>query len=108
MGYVVLLPPGHWRSDEDEARWAELLAWHDSIGDLYRQEIYLSLTDAKFAARMQHSDYRARIEREHKARCDQVDAAVRAHLACAYDPDAGWPDDFELEWVPDDQAGPGR
>lgn len=102
MRYVIELPPGQWRSAADEAEWEEILDWHASIGDQYRQQVYLALTDPKFAARMAHPAYRARIEREHKERCDRVDAAARSHLDRSYTPEGGvWDADFEFRWVPE-------
>ncbi len=101
MGYVVELPPGNWRSAEDEEQWRSILDWHDSIGDVYRQQIYLAMTDPKFAARMENPAYRARVEREHEERCDRVDEAARRHVEQSYVPDGGDWGDFEFRWVPD-------
>lgn len=94
------MPPGGWRTAEAEAQWHSLLEWHEAVGILFRQQLYLSLTNPKIAARAQHSAYRDRIEREHTKRCGQVDAAIKSHLRMHYRRDDGeWPSEFELEWV---------
>ena len=100
MQYTPILPPGEWRTPEAEAQWQSLLEWHDTVGTLYRQQLYLSLTNPKIAARTQHPAYRDRLEREHTQRCRQVDAAIKTHLRIHYRRDDGeWPPEFDLEWV---------
>ena len=103
MGYIVELPPGRWRTAEDEEQWRSILEWHDDIGVPYRQMMYLAMTDPKFAARMANEAYRARFEREHMEGCDQLVAAARWHVEQNYVPDGGDWGDFEFCWVPDDQ-----
>ena len=107
MEYRPVLPPGTWRSSEAEAHWNQILEWREAVTASYGQQLSLARADARFAARMANRDYRARFEREHKARCDEVEAAARRHLKENYVPTGGaWDPDFELEWVPSHEAGP--
>ena len=100
MEYTPILPPGEWRTADAESKWLSLLEWHDTVGILYRQQLYLSLTNSKIAGRMQNPAYRDRLEREHTQRCQQVDAAIKTHLRIHYRRDDGeWPAEFDLEWV---------
>lgn len=100
MGYSPILPPGKWRSTHDKVQWDMLLEWHETVGVLYRQQLYRAHTDPKFATRMENPAFRNRLEKEHKEKCDQVDAAVRSHIARNYIPDDGALEaDFELEWA---------
>ena len=103
VGHVVILPPGRWRSPQDEAHWRSILDWRDTVADTYRQRIYLAMTNPRFGARMSNPEYRARVEREHKQLCERIEAAARSHLEQGYVPDSGaWDAGFELEWVADD------
>src|SRR5262245_4413042 len=105
MDYLPLLPPGEWRTKEAEDHWSAILEWRESVTNSYRQQLYLAMTDARFASRMANSDYRTRFEREHKANCDQVDAAAQLHLKEHYVLTSGrWDPDFKLQWVPSDEA----
>lgn len=100
MEYTPILPPGEWRTSEAATQWQSLLEWHDTVGTLYRQQLYLSLTNPKIAARTRNPAYRDRLEREHTQRCQQVDAAIKTHLRIHYRRDDGeWPPEFDLEWV---------
>jgi hypothetical protein len=100
MRYVPVLPPGRWRSPEDEAHWDMLLEWHETVGVLYRQQLYRTHVDPEFAARMENVAFRTRFEKKHKEKCDQVEAAVKSHIERNYIPDAGTLEaDFELQWV---------
>jgi len=103
MDYIAILPPGKWRTLEDEAQWATILEWRATVAQLYQQHTYLTLTDPRFSARMANAAYRARIEREHKKKCDNVEEAALSLLKRSYLPDGGWKPDFELEWVPADR-----
>lgn len=103
MGSVPLLPPGKWRSPDDAARWKMILKWNEEVGELYRQQLYLHMTNPKFAERIKNSAYKVRIEREHKKRCDEVEAAIRSHLRGNYIfEDGDWESELELVWVTSD------
>jgi hypothetical protein len=105
MDYRPILPPGAWRTSEDEAHWGVILETREAVTSSYRQLLYLAMTDARFASRMANRDYRARFEREHKARCDEIEAAAQKHLKENYVPAGGeWDPDFELTWVPPHEA----
>lgn len=100
MGYAPLLPPGRWRTAADAARWDMLLEWNETVGDLYRQQLYRRFIDPKFEGRPQNPAFRARLEQRHTEKCRQVDAAIRSHLERNYLLDSGTLDPgFELEWV---------
>jgi hypothetical protein len=102
LEYCPALPSGKWRTREAEAQWRAILESREAITNLYHQQLYLAMTDARFASRMANRDYRARVEREHKAKCDQNEAAAISHLKANYVPDTGdWEPDFELQWILD-------
>ncbi len=104
MDYLPILPPGKWRSGEDEAHWSVILEWRETVAHIYRQQLYLAMTDPRFASRMANPDYRARFEREHKEKCVEIEAAARLHLKEKYVPESDWDPDFELQWVPSHEA----
>lgn len=100
MGSVPILPPGKWRDPEAAAVWRTILEWNEQVGELYRQQSCLHLSNSRFAERMKSHAYKARLEREHKERCNQVEAAIRSHLKESDILDAGeWDFELDLEWV---------
>ena len=103
MELVPKLPPGAWVSLKAEEHWQALLERRDSIIQVYQQGIYRSLYDPTSSRRYSNPAFRARIEREHKASCDEIEAALKAHCRQSYVLDGGvWEPTFELDWVPND------
>ena len=105
MEFVPKLPPGAWASLKAEEHWQALLERRDSIIQVYRQGVYLSLRDPTNSLRYSNPAFRARIEQEHKAGCDEIEAALKAHCRQSYVLDGGvWESNFEFDWVPIDQS----
>ncbi len=105
MEFVPKLPPGAWVSREAVEHWEALLERRDSIIQVFRQGVYLCLREPTDSRRSSNLAVRARLEREHKANCDQVEAALKAQCRQCYVLDGQeWETDFELDWVPIDQC----
>jgi hypothetical protein len=96
------LPPGTWESPEAQRQWEVLLEWRETIATTYRQGVYLSMVDARMAARYAHPEYRARVERLHRQESAAVEAALREHFHRHYVLDGLTELDFDLLWLPAD------
>jgi hypothetical protein len=99
MVMIPDLPPGAWVSPEAEGHWEALLETWETIGVVFRQNLYLSIFDPRIAARYARPEYRARLESQHKIDWEKVEASLREHLNRYYvfdDKDRVF--EFDLWW----------